>query len=89
MCITHGVFLFRIRKDTLNGFFALGVNSFTLVGLSDALHNVQVFLPDVRCEYLLPFLVRLTVGFGRAVDTVFRGAAIRFPSRSVVVWRSS
>ena len=28
MCITHGVFLFCIRKNPLNGFFSLGVNSF-------------------------------------------------------------
>jgi len=26
VCITHGVFFFRIRKDPLNGFFSLGVN---------------------------------------------------------------
>ena len=28
VCITHCVFLFCIRKDTLNGLFALCINSF-------------------------------------------------------------
>ena len=76
MCITHGVFLLRIRKDPFNGFFSLCINFFAQVGLSDALHSVQVFLPDVGCEYLLPFLICLAVGFGGAVDAVFGGAAV-------------
>ncbi len=76
VCVTHGVFLFRICKNPLNGLFSLGINLLAQVGLSNALHNVQVFLPDVGCEYLLPFLVCLTAGFGWAVDTVFGGAAV-------------
>ena len=76
VCITHCVFLLRIRKDPLNGFLSLGVNPLAQVGLSDALHNIQVFLPDVGGEYLLSFLIRLTVGFGWAVDAVFRSAAV-------------
>ena len=76
VCITHGVFLFCIRKDPFNGLFSLCINLFAQVGLSDTLHNVQVFLPDVGCEYLLPFLVRLTAGFEWAVDAVLGGAAV-------------
>ena len=49
VCITHGVFLFRIRKDPFNGFFPLRINPFALLILPDALHNVQIFLPDVSC----------------------------------------
>jgi len=47
---SHRVFLFRVCKDPFNGFFALRINLLAQVGLSDALHNVQVFLPDVGCE---------------------------------------
>ena len=38
VCITHCVFLFCIRKDTLNGLFALCINSFAQLRLADALH---------------------------------------------------
>ena len=50
VCITHGVFLFCVRKDPLNGLLALCVNPLAQVGFSDALHNVQIFLPDVGRE---------------------------------------
>lgn len=86
VCITHRVFLFRIRKDPFNGLFSLGINLLAQVGLSDALHNVQVFLPDVGCQYLLAFLICLTAGFGWAVDAVFGGAAVDFFSRHGLLW---
>ena len=50
VCITHGVLLLRIREDPFNGLFSLCVNLFAQVGLSDALHNIQVFLPNVGRE---------------------------------------
>ena len=50
VCITHCVFLFCIRKDTLNGLFALCINSFAQLRLADALHYIQILLPDVGCE---------------------------------------
>lgn len=50
VCITHCVFLFRIRKDPFHGLFPLCIDLLALVGLPDALHNVQVFLLDVGCE---------------------------------------
>ena len=76
ICITHRVFLLRSRKDPFEGFFSLSINLLAQVGLSDALHSVQVFLPDVGCEYLLPFFICLAVGFGWAVDAVVGGAAV-------------
>ena len=86
VCITHGVFLFCIRKDPFNGLFSLCINLFAQVGLSDTLHNVQVFLPDVGCEYLLPFLVRLTAGFEWAVDAVLGGCCGRSFSHPGLLW---
>ena len=42
MCITHGVFLLRIRKDSFNGFFSLRINLLAQVGLSVPVHpNLQ------------------------------------------------
>ena len=76
MCITHRVFLFRICKDTFDGLFPLGVDRLAQVGLSDALYDIQVSLPDVGREYLLPFLICLTVRSGWAADTVFWGATV-------------
>ena len=49
MCITHRVLLFRVRKDPLNGFFALRINLFAHFCLPDALYDIQILLPDVGC----------------------------------------
>ena len=77
VCVTHCVFLFRIRKDPLNGFFSPGVNSFAQVGLSDVLHNVQVFLPDMCGVYLLPLFIRTAFCFARAMSALRRCASVR------------
>ena len=77
VCITHGVFLLRIRKDPLNGFFSLGVNSLAQVGLPDVLHDVQVFLPDMCGVYLLPLFIRTAFCFARAISALRRCASVR------------
>ena len=77
VCVTHCVFLFRIRKDPLNGFFSPGVNSFAQIGLSDVLHNVQVFLPDMCGVYPLPLFIRTAFCFARAISALRRCASVR------------
>ena len=42
MCITHGVFLLRIRKNPFNGLISLCINPLAQVGLSVPVHpNLQ------------------------------------------------
>ena len=57
MCITHGVFFFRIGKDALHGLFSFAVQVFPFVGSPQLLYNVQIFLPDVSRHQLLAFFV--------------------------------
>ena len=58
-------------------FFSLGINLLVQVGLSNALHNVQVFLPDVGGVYLLPLFIRTAFCFARAISALRRCASVR------------
>ena len=57
MRITHGVFLFCIRKDPFYRFLALCVNVFGTLCFSYLFRYVQILLPDMRRIYLLPILL--------------------------------
>ncbi len=57
VCITHGVFLFRIGKDPFHRLFPLAVQVFAFVRFPQLLYNVQIFLPDVSRHQLLAFFV--------------------------------
>lgn len=50
VCITHGVFLFCVRKDPLNGLLALCINFFPAICFSYLFDQIQILLPDVGCE---------------------------------------
>ena len=55
VCISHGVLLLCVGKDTLNGFFSLGAELFAQCCFLDRLCSAQKFLPDIRSKYLLSF----------------------------------
>ena len=76
VCITHCVFLLRVRKDTLYCLLALRVKPLAQLGLADALHKIHVFLPDVDCVYLLPLLIRAAFSLAGTVFAIYRGAAV-------------
>ena len=57
VCITHGVFFFRVRKDTLNRLFTSCVNILPYVCFSDLLHQIQIFLPNVSLQNFLPLRI--------------------------------
>ena len=46
-CITHGVFLFCVRKDALNGLGSQGVGCLAQGRMSDVLRPFYVLMPDV------------------------------------------
>ena len=51
--IPHGVFFFRIGKNTLYGLFAHGIYVFCQFGFAYLLHQIQCLLPDVTIHHLL------------------------------------
>ena len=57
VCITHGVFLFRVRKDMLYRFFTLSIEFLRTFCFLYLFHQVQMLLPDVRCECLLTLFI--------------------------------
>ena len=54
----HRVFLFRIRKDPFNGFFALCINLLRTFRFAYLFNQIQILLPDMCGVYLLPFFIR-------------------------------
>ena len=59
--ITHGVFFFRIGKDTLNGLFAHGIQAFADIRFTYLLRSIHGILPNVAVYHLL------TIGTGSAL----------------------
>ena len=76
VCITHGVLLFCIRKDPLNGLLALPVQRFPSLGFAKLLYNVQVFLPNMRGKNLLALFICIAPAFCRTIDTVLWYASV-------------
>ena len=58
VCITHRVFLFRVRKDSLYRFLAHRVELSASLRFPKLVHQIQVFLPDMCGVEFLPFLIR-------------------------------
>ena len=77
VCISHGVLLFRIRKDTLNRLFALCIDFLCTLRLSDLLYQIQVLLPNVGCEYFLPLFIGSASCSAGAVPAFLRSASVR------------
>ena len=72
----HGMLLFRIRKDPLNGFFALCINLLRTLRLSDLLHQIQILLPNMGCENFLPLFVRSAQCPAGTVSAFLRSASV-------------
>ena len=86
VCITHRVFLFRVCKDPFNGFFSLRINLLRTFRFAYLFNQIQILMPDMCGVYLLPFFIRTTFPFARAISALRRCTSyVRFPSRSVVV----
>ena len=83
VCITHCVFLFCIRKDPFYRFFALCINFFRSACFSYLLHQIQILLPNVCFEFLLPFFVCSALRFTRAVFAILWCASVSSLSISV------
>ena len=76
VCISHRVLFFRIRKDSLNRFFALCINLFRTLRLPYLLYYIQILLPNVGCVYLLSLFVCSALCFTRTIDAFFWCASV-------------
>ena len=76
VCITHGVFLLGICEYSLNALFTLPVEHPCVLVLADFLSQVQILLPDVGGQQLLPLLVRTAPHLARASCAIFRCTAV-------------
>lgn len=74
--ITHCVLFFCVSKHSLNGLLAHRVNAFRIFCFSDTLYSIQIGLPDVSRQELLPFLICSTFRFVRAVPAILWRAAV-------------
>ena len=83
VCITHRVFLFRVCKDPFNGFFALRINLLRTFRFAYLFNQIQILLPDMRGVYLLPFFIRTTFSFARAISALRRCTSVRSFAPSV------
>ena len=76
MRISHCVLLFRIGKYALYCFFSHGIYLFAALRLTKLLDQIEILLPYMRCQYLLPFLVSSTFPLERAVPAALWIAAV-------------
>ena len=76
VCITHRVFLLRIRKDPFNGFFALCIYFFCTIRFSYLFDQIQILLPDVRCVYLLPLFICAAFRLAGTISALRRCASV-------------
>ena len=76
VCISHRVLFFCVCKDPLNGFFALCINFLRTLRLSNLFYQIQIFLPNVGCEYLLPFFIGSASCSAGAVSAFLRSASV-------------
>lgn len=81
--IAHRVFFFGVCKDTLNRFFAFLVNALTQICFADALYHIQILLPDVALNQLLPLAISTAFFSARAIHTYARCTAVGAFSISV------
>ena len=81
--IAHRVFFFGICKDTLNRFLTFFVNALTQICFADALHHIQILLPDVALNQLLSLAISTAFFSARAIHTYARCTAVGAFSISV------
>ena len=74
--ITHGVFFFRIGKDTLNGLFAHGIQAFADIRFTYLLRSIHGILPNVAVYHLLTIGTGSALLSARTVPANLRGAAV-------------
>jgi len=72
VCITHGVFLFCVGKDTFYGFLAHRIDFFASLRSPKLLDEIQILLPNVRGYDLLAFFIGAAQRFERAILAVLR-----------------
>ena len=86
VCITHSVFLLCVRKNPLNGFFALRIKLFRTFRFPHLFHQIQILLPDMCGVYFCPFSFAPHFALqGQFLHCVGVLRYVRLPSRSVVV----
>ena len=66
--IPHGVLFFCISKNTLYGLFSHGIEFLATFGFSQMFDQIEIFLPDMSCEYPLSALICAT---NSSAGTVF------------------
>ena len=58
--IPHGVLFFCISKNMLYGLFSHGIEFLATFGFSQMFDQIEIFLPDMSCEYPLSALICAT-----------------------------
>ena len=66
--IPHGVLFFCISKNTLYGLFSHGIEFLATFGFSQMFDQIEIFLPDMSCEYPLSAFICAT---NSSAGTVF------------------
>ena len=69
VCITHRVFFLCIAKHALYAFFSQLIDLLTAFCFAELLNNIQIFLPYVGLEDLLPLFICTAFFFDRSVYT--------------------
>ena len=78
--ITHGVLFFCIGKNTLYGLVPHGIEFLASFGFSQLFDQIEIFLPDMSCEYPLSAFICATNSSAGAVFAAFgRTAVSPFP----------
>ena len=67
LCITHGVFFFRVRKGPFNRFFAFLVKVLVLGRIAGVVRQFLIFFPDMALYRLYTILGMGTELSGRAI----------------------
>jgi hypothetical protein len=70
------VFLFCVSENPFNSFFSHRIDLLSTLRFSQLFHKIQIFLPDVRGQQLLPLLIGSAQSLAGTVLAVFRGAAV-------------
>ena len=74
--VTHRMLFFCISKHSLNGLLAHRIHAFRVFCFSDALHGIQIGLPDVSRQELLSLLVCSAFRLVWAVSAILWRAAV-------------
>ena len=74
--ITHGALFFFIGKNTLYGLFSHGIELLATFGFSQLFDQIEIFLPDMRCEHPLSAFICATNSSAGTVLADFGRAAV-------------